>query len=198
MNGNTGKIQVRKDLRRVRRALSFADRQQQHDAITGHLLPWLARRGWPDTAAYIACGGECSLEEVLKRYWKDSRPIWLPRMRASHEVVWHACRNADDLQSGPHGIPEPNPSQSPSLPTLPEGLIVLVPGIGFTLDGKRLGQGAGCYDRILGRRDLVSIGVAFTCQIVVDLPTEAHDQSLHFLVCPDGLHSTQKTAALLV
>jgi 5-formyltetrahydrofolate cyclo-ligase len=112
-------------------------------------------------------------------------------MLPSKELVWHSCRDSRELQSGPHGILEPNPSCCPSLPRLPEGLIVLVPGVGFTPDGKRLGQGAGCYDRILGRRDLVSIGVAFTCQIVEDLPTEIHDQSLHFLVSPDGLRTTQ-------
>lgn len=191
MSENTGKIQCRRDLRQARRALDSEDRHHQHNAIAEHLLHWLAQRGWPDLAAYIACGGECSLEKILQQYWNNSRPVWLPRMLPSNELVWHSCRDLRELQSGPHGILEPDPSHCPSLSRLPEGLIVLVPGVGFTPNGKRLGQGAGCYDRILGRTDLVSIGVAFTCQIVQDLPTEAHDQTLHFLVSPEGIRSTQ-------
>ncbi len=55
--------------------------------------------------------------------------------------------------------------------------LIVVPGLAFTADGRRVGQGGGWYDRFLpGRRsDCVTIGVCFAPQLVDDVPTEAHD-----------------------
>jgi 5-formyltetrahydrofolate cyclo-ligase len=55
--------------------------------------------------------------------------------------------------------------------------IVIVPGLAFTLDGGRLGQGGGWYDRFLPdrRRDCLAVGVCFAEQVVDMLPVEAHD-----------------------
>ena len=65
--------------------------------------------------------------------------------------------------------------------------VVIVPGTAFTTDGHRLGQGGGWYDRFLQtvRPDCVTIGVAFSPQIVAELPTEPHDVPVH-IVITDG------------
>ena len=65
--------------------------------------------------------------------------------------------------------------------------IVVVPGLAFTADGRRLGQGGGHYDRFLPRLrpGCVTIGAAFAEQLVDDLPTETHDVRLT-LVVTDG------------
>lgn len=55
--------------------------------------------------------------------------------------------------------------------------LVIVPGLAFTADGWRLGQGGGWYDRFLpGRRDdCLAVGVCFAEQVVDELPLDAHD-----------------------
>ena len=67
-------------------------------------------------------------------------------------------------------------------PTWPD--VIVVPGLAFTHDGRRLGQGGGWYDRFLpGRRDdCVTIGAAFEAQLVDDLPTDDHDVVLDVIV----------------
>jgi 5-formyltetrahydrofolate cyclo-ligase len=62
--------------------------------------------------------------------------------------------------------------------------VIVVPGLAFTVDGKRCGQGGGWYDRFLPqvRPDAVMIGVCFAPQIVVDLPTDEHDVLLQAVV----------------
>ena len=62
--------------------------------------------------------------------------------------------------------------------------IGVVPGLAFTADGRRLGQGGGHYDRVLVRlRDgCVTVGAAFAEQLVDDLPTEPHDVHLDLVV----------------
>lgn len=62
--------------------------------------------------------------------------------------------------------------------------VVIVPGLAFTRDGQRCGQGAGWYDRFLpGRRtDCVTVGVGFRTQIVESLPTSELDVVLDRIV----------------
>jgi 5-formyltetrahydrofolate cyclo-ligase len=55
--------------------------------------------------------------------------------------------------------------------------VVVVPGLAFTADGCRLGQGGGHFDRFLTRLrlDCLTIGVCYHEQLVEDLPTSMHD-----------------------
>jgi 5-formyltetrahydrofolate cyclo-ligase len=67
----------------------------------------------------------------------------------------------------------------------PLGLdLVVVPGLAFTADGHRLGQGGGHYDRFLARvrPECVTVGVGFTEQLVDAVPQEPHDVRLHHVV----------------
>ena len=69
-------------------------------------------------------------------------------------------------------LPEDSPPPDPTSID-----VVIVPGVAFTAAGDRLGQGGGWYDRFLMRLrpEAVTIGVAFTPQIVHSLPVEPHD-----------------------
>lgn len=62
--------------------------------------------------------------------------------------------------------------------------VVLVPGLAFTPDGRRLGRGGGHFDRFLPRLrpDCLTIGVCFVEQLRDDLPTEPHDIAVDLVV----------------
>ncbi len=61
---------------------------------------------------------------------------------------------------------------------------VLVPGLGFSPDGARIGYGGGYYDRFLAtlREDALRIGVCYECQVRDRLPTEQHDVPMTHLI----------------
>ena len=66
--------------------------------------------------------------------------------------------------------------------------VVIVPGLAFTSQGDRLGQGGGWYDRFLVavRPNCRTIGVGFAEQIIDALPVEAHDIRLDHVVTESG------------
>ena len=59
--------------------------------------------------------------------------------------------------------------------------------------GHRLGYGGGFYDRTLAglraRKAIVAVGVAHPLQKVDDVPQEAYDEPLDYLLTPSGLES---------
>lgn len=91
-----------------------------------------------------------------------------------------------------HGVATVAPSPAPDAdaPIDPAVVdVVVVPGLGFTPDGHRLGQGGGWYDRFLARMrpDALKIGVGFDVQLVGELPTEEHDVTLDAVVTESGV-----------
>lgn len=67
--------------------------------------------------------------------------------------------------------------------------VVIVPGVAFCADGRRLGQGRGWYDRFLPRLrpDAVTIGVCFAEYLLDDLPVEDHDRRVDHVVTDGGI-----------
>lgn len=67
--------------------------------------------------------------------------------------------------------------------------VAIVPGLGFSLAGDRLGFGAGYYDRWLSAHpETFKIGVAFDYQIVERIPIAAHDVAMDMIVTESRLH----------
>ncbi len=58
--------------------------------------------------------------------------------------------------------------------------LMLVPGVAFTQDGRRLGRGGGWYDRALTNLPtcIETVGICAKERLLSDLPTEEHDKKV--------------------
>lgn len=63
--------------------------------------------------------------------------------------------------------------------------IIITPLIAFDRQGNRLGQGGGYYDRYFEKHpSAIKIGLAYAEQETDQIPTEAHDQTLNWIITP--------------
>lgn len=144
------KEELRREMRRIR--ASIADRGNRATRVAAALAADPAVLAAHTVMAYRPVGTEV-----------DTRPF----------LVWCEAR----------GLRIVLPDAAPAAP-VPDSIVdvdvVVVPGLAFTADGRRLGQGGGWYDRALPRIRAggLAIGVGFAEQIVDDLPTEPHDVRL--------------------
>ena len=137
---------------------------------------------------YAAASAEAPAAGYARWFYEAGHRVALP---------WFADRGAgmqfrewgnpfleEGLVKGPFGIEQPHedaPSLTPDL--------LFVPLLGFTADGERLGQGAGHYDRWLAAHPGTrTIGLAWDCQLLSALPTEAHDMPLDMIVTPTRVY----------
>ena len=106
---------------------------------------------------------------------------WFAWCRDHDVAVFAPEVDGPDLRVVPRGAPSPVDGTAVD-PALLD--VVVVPGLAFTADGRRLGQGGGHYDRFLPRLrgGCVTVGAAFAEQLVDDLPTEPHDVRLDLVV----------------
>lgn len=123
----------------------------------------------------------------------ELEPDWLEAARASGAALvlprftGKAYRFAlvpdwNSLEVGPMGILQP--PESDGCPPPPD--LILVPGLGFDRLGHRLGHGKGIYDRLLEGLPGMRVGVAFAAQVIYEIPTQGHDQSVDALVTEHG------------
>jgi 5,10-methenyltetrahydrofolate synthetase len=95
---------------------------------------------------------------------------------------------ADPSRQDECGIPT-----SQGQPVVPD--VVLVPCVGFTADGFRLGYGGGYFDRTLAGwlppRPL-ALGVGFELARLPAFPHAAHDQPLDALITETGVFHPQR------
>ena len=61
--------------------------------------------------------------------------------------------------------------------------LMLIPGIGFSSSGDRLGRGKGFYDRYLQNFKGLKVGVCFDCQLSeASLPTDGWDIKMDYII----------------
>jgi 5-formyltetrahydrofolate cyclo-ligase len=137
---------------------------------------------------FLSMPQEIDTASLALRCWQSSKSVVVPK------VSWDQRRmlpvEISSLQTGVttsgQGIREPDSGKP-----IPLNLIdlVIVPGLGFTEAGFRIGRGMGFYDRFLAQGDFVgrSCGLAFEEQIVPQLPVLDHDVPLHMLVTDRGI-----------
>jgi len=135
---------------------------------------------WPLISDAIALGKTVAL------------PCFLPETE-----IYVACRilNASvDVQIGKYGIREPSP-RCPEVP-LNQLDFVLVPGVAFDMNGRRLGRGKGYYDRLLAQVGGQTCGVAFDEQIVDEVPAGPNDIDLNCILTPTRWIDPKQRAVL--
>lgn len=118
--------------------------------------------------------------------FRAGKRVVMPRVdRAARMLRLHAVNHLDvDIVAGHLGIPEPRET----LPIIEPDEIdwVLVPGVAFDAQGRRLGYGGGFYDRLLPliRDSAPRIAGAFDVQIVDEVPAGPHDRRVDAVVSP--------------
>jgi len=133
-------------------------------------------------ALYVPMGAEVDTAELALRASAAGKRVAWPRLRESGLALGFASCEPSDLVAGPAGTREPPSAAAPAL--LEELDLVVVPGVAFDEEGRRLGRGRGHYDATLALlpERTVRVGLAFELQMVERVPCEAHDVRLDAVV----------------
>lgn len=165
--------------------------------VRGHAA-WQEARG---VAAFVGVRGEPDTWPLLEAALAEGRTLWLPRVVRGAAGVSVLVQVTDLGVLGPagFGLVEPRALEGEvALAALTAEApidLVLVPGLGFSRAGARLGFGAGHYDRLLApvarAGTPVRMGVclaAFLDPVEGPLPLEAHDVPMHWVATEAGAH----------
>lgn len=178
------KVELRSLIRGRLKAMSASTRAEESAAICNRLREQPVWSQAQVVLAYVPMAQEPDIWPLVVEAIKAGRQVAL--LRHAHDGDNYVpCMVRDlerDLRTGQFGILEPAPHCP--IADLMRLDFVLVPGIGFTFNGGRLGRGKGYYDRVLAGVPALKCGVAFDCQIVEEIPLAPHDVRLNCILTP--------------
>jgi len=134
-------------------------------------------------ALYAPIRGEVPTRDILIAALQDEKIVCYPLSHVHGRILsFRAIKSEAELEPGRLGVREP--SNSSDLIPVDQIDLFVVPGLGFTREGKRLGRGGGYYDATLRAASARSrrVGLAFNDQIVPGMPTNGDDVDMDLVV----------------
>ena len=183
MNDMTSKAVVRKRLKAMLEGIAPAERHRKSIAACALLASSSEFQAARVVMLFLSMPHEIDTASLALKCWQAGKTVVVPK------VSWDQRRmlpveitslNTGLAHTGGHNILEPILG-SP----IPVDMIdlVVVPGLGFSPNGYRIGRGMGFYDRFLAQNEFVgaSCGLGFQSQVVEDIPVLDHDMPLNML-----------------
>ena len=177
------KHSAREAARSARRAVPEGARAAAGEAIARQVLALDGIEDVRTVLGYAATPDEADVSAALLALRERGARVAYPRVCEDGTLTIHWAE-ASSLTPGFRGILEPAAGARVAEPGAID--LALVPGTAFDAECCRLGQGGGCYDRLLPllRPDALRVGIAFDEQFVERVPTQGHDVPLDAVITP--------------
>ena len=190
---NPAKQILRQQIRQILKSMSNEERIHQSNYVTKVVLSHPTYLAAKSISIYVNMNTEISTREIIKHAFQTNKHVFIPRYN-SNTMDMVRVYSLDDLDSLP--MTKWN-IQQPALDDTTRDIatndidLIIVPGLGFSLDGSRLGHGKGFYDRYLStlNENSYKIGLAFRQQLVENKVIPMHSKDIRIdeiLVSQEG------------
>ncbi|HZN66664.1 MAG TPA: 5-formyltetrahydrofolate cyclo-ligase [Tepidisphaeraceae bacterium] len=185
--GSSGKAVIRRQLRETLAAMTDAQRHDKSLAACRFVAATPEFDAARVVMLYLSTPTEVDTASLALKCWQQNKSVVVPK------VSWDQRRMLPvEISSLKDAMTMTGPVREPvSGKPIPLDLIdlVIVPGLGFTPKGYRIGRGMGFYDRFLAQPEFVglSCGLSFEEQVLPELPVLDHDVPLGMLVTDRGV-----------
>lgn len=174
------KAALREILKSKRRKPTSAEISAVNDSLV------IMSADWSSVIGYWAMGYEIDLRPFYERCLAAGKRLGFPGWEGERYRIFSVTSLDDLAHVDPHGVQVPD-KRNPEIMPDPD-LHWLVPGLGFDVNGNRLGRGGGHYDRLLADYGGHWVGIACDWQIVAAIDTDVWDKPMACIVTPTATY----------
>lgn len=182
------KASIRTKYKTLRNAMPENIVREESQRICQNISTWEIFQKAQNCFFYYPLGKEASLLPLFKE--SIQKRIAFPRVRED-EMDFCEINSTDDFQEGYFHVMEPK-DEIPAMDLAEleqEKTIVFTPGLVFDMNGGRSGYGKGFYDRFFQKyKNVIRVGIALSCQLADQVPMEAYDIPMDYLVTPEKIY----------
>ena len=173
------KAESRRALKTARANIPEVERIDYANSITEQVLKLGEIRDAKAIFIYISYATEVHTHHLIKRLLAAGKILAVPKIINSEYMQAETFSSWEDLVPGELGILTPANAE----PYNEHFDVAIVPGLGFTLSGHRMGFGRGYYDKWFAQNDVKhKIALAFEAQLVDAIPVEDTDVPMEKIV----------------
>ena len=176
------KGELRTRFKALRREMDSQVKAEKDAAILKRLLELPEYKAATLVLTYVSTAIEVDTLELIRRALAEGKRVAVPYcIPGKIDMLFCEIFSLDDLTPGSFGVLEPDPEKQPVLREFSDSVCVL-PGLGFDLEGYRLGYGKGYYDRFLSKYPGTNLGVCYNVCLKPLLPHGRYDRMVDVLV----------------
>lgn len=123
---------------------------------------------------------EAATGRMINKALGLKKQVFLPKI-VKNKIVPVRIKNLKDMVSGKFEILEPK-TMNYEPRTMNHIDVVVVPGVVFDRNCRRVGWGKGYYDSFLGNTEATKIGIAHSFQVVKKVPAGKNDVPMDFVI----------------
>lgn len=188
---NEAKKVLRRELKKRIAAMTDEAKLTESTSIVNKLLRMEEYKSSKRISVYLSLSSEVQTEGILQELFQAKKECFIPRyIGLNMDMV--KLYSMEDMMSLPvtsWNIQQPAEDDEREEAISSGGLdLIVVPGLGFTKNGLRLGRGKGYYDSYIMKciqtckKKPLLIGLAFSSQICDDLPVTERDMPLDHVI----------------
>jgi len=134
---------------------------------------------------YYPIGSEILTQNIIQELLSNGKDVFFPKVIRKN-IEFRKIIDFSSLEKGSFDIMEPKDDcrTDNSLD------VVLVPTVGISPTGVRLGYGHGFYDRFLSEHKTTTISLTLEKQIIKNIPKSEHDIIIDWIVTEDRILET--------
>lgn len=182
------KSRLRKEIFARRDALTPEEQHEKSRRIEENFLKQPEYTAAGLVLLFATFGSEVFTPGIIRRALADGKRVALPVIdRATKQIAFYEIGDYDrDVALNYMGIPEPLTDVCHRIEPTDIGLIGM-PGVGFDVDGNRMGYGGSFYDRFIAVNHVTAplVALAFDLQVKDRIPVEPHDVKMNKIVTED-------------
>jgi len=136
---------------------------------------------------YYPIGSEILTQDIIQELLSDGKDVFLPKV-IGEKIEFRKITDFLNLEKGSFDIMEPKDDCQ-----VDNSLdVIIVPTVGISPTGVRLGYGHGFYDRYLAEHKTATISLTLEKQIVKNIPKSEHDIIIDWIITEDRILKTQR------
>lgn len=181
------KNNLRKALAEKRDILDLKLKENYDEAIYVTVINSEGFKRSKNIFVYVSFGSEVNTHKIISYALEKGKNVFVPKIISRKEgMAAVKIESFKNLQVNKLGILEPKDFQNKIQPDCLD--YILVPGLGFDLNGSRIGYGGGFYDRFL--KDIcdnaIVLALAYGVQIVEKIIVDTFDIPVMGIVSENG------------
>ncbi len=178
------KQSVRQYIYEQRKPLCLSSIQEESKNVIRNIIDLPVFHKSKGVFTYVSFHKEVRTHSLIEEIWKTGKTCFVPKVnRETMELEVFEIQQWLDLKRGYKGILEPKKycKKIEMYSTLD---LAIIPGVAFDREGYRLGYGKGFFDKLLNKfpDTIKKIGVAFSFQLIDQVPHEKHDEKVHTVI----------------
>ena len=174
------KKQLRKAVSAKLKTLSEEYRTLASEQLRARVLSPAEYREAQRIFLYINMPTEPQTGGIIRQALADGKQVYVPKCISKTDMLAVRIRSTDQLVPGAYNIPEPVDCSETLEPDAFD--LILVPCVSASADGRRLGHGAGYYDRFLEGNAERTICLCFAQAMCEDIPVDENDVRMHRVI----------------